>query len=108
MTFRSSVDPLDVAAKKYARMGERLYREKLTKAERRELVAERHNLVRQYGPRLREQAAGPTAASKKYVTVRKPIQAKYVLLTLGPKREVLSKREFLTLTSLRDAVASMQ
>lgn len=107
MTSKSSDAPLEKAVKLYALMGKKLYRETLTKNERRALVAARHELVQQYGPLIRANDASPTGASKKYLTVRKPVQAKYVLLVLGPKREVLRKMEFRTVELLRSAVSAL-
>lgn len=81
---------LQEAADRYATLGREIYARSLSPAEREAAIEERRNLMDRYGDLLRDVAPGPTAASKSYITVKKPKArgGSLMLLLLTPSGEV--------------------
>jgi len=92
----------EAAAKRYARLGSRLYGEHLSRAERRRIKDERLLLLGKYGPDIRRmEAEARVDSSHGYITIRKPphdperpLTAKsgsIVVLLLDSRREVVKR-----------------
>ncbi len=76
----------DAAAAEYALLGRKLYRENLTKGERRKVKQERRALLAEFGPQVRRGRVD-SKASRRHFTVMKPREAGVLVMVLDPDRE---------------------